>query len=427
MKKILALIFISLIIPQITFASWWNPFTWNIFAVKKSPPKEQLIPLKQEPQQPLVTNSVATKTEAVLPTKSGTGAGNLTSGNKGIVPAGTIKSTLYTNNDFKFSFSYPSSWRIIDQSKLGTGGTLFLFNYPASQTILDAGSSPKGQNIIQVGIAPMSSFTDINDGNTTETTVAGQKAYVEKGNEVKFYSYTIAIPSSAGKYVRMTIYGDPANFSTLDDLIKTLTWLKPDPGSSTTVSSTNIPVIKELDPGSLSDCDYTLNHGSTIYPLQEKEKEAAARTYIEGRLGKAYVEHCVERYPAYDDYSRRRIGFVDKRLTRLLDYTGRNIQAKLSDFYVDLNADNSINTTWMTLTGLLPECFGNPSLCHPKISIDSAFGEAIKNNFPTTTVTILTDNSGGEWRRSWVFWSLPLHKSSMFVDMITGKGTFKNY
>jgi len=30
-KKIIAIIFISSIVPQISFASWWNPFSWNIW------------------------------------------------------------------------------------------------------------------------------------------------------------------------------------------------------------------------------------------------------------------------------------------------------------------------------------------------------------------------------------------------------------
>lgn len=170
-------------------------------------------------------------------------------------------------------------------------------------------------------------------------------------------------------------------------------------------------------PISLADCDYTLWKSNVQYPLQELDKENAARAYVEGRLGKDYVARCVERAPQYDNYNMRRIGFIDKRLTRLLDYTKQNTQLKVASFYVDLASDNTVDPKWMILTGLLPECVKNTALCTSNVSIDSAFGEAIKSGFPTTTVTVLTQNVGGIWRWAWTFYTTSAdHK--LQVDML---------
>jgi hypothetical protein len=149
-----------------------------------------------------------------LPTKIGTGA--VIYIRIGIVPAGTIKSTLYTNNDFKFVFisKLMAHYRSV---KAWYWQYVVSFNYPASQTIL-MGSSPKDRILFK--------WVSLQCLRLPLTTVipqkqqSGQKAYVEKGNEVKFY-HTIVILRVL-ENMRMTIYGDPANFSTLDDLIKTL-------------------------------------------------------------------------------------------------------------------------------------------------------------------------------------------------------------
>jgi hypothetical protein len=55
-KKIITIVFVSLLIPQITFASWWNPFTW----FQKSAKTEQQVLLPKTEQKKEVQTQTAT-------------------------------------------------------------------------------------------------------------------------------------------------------------------------------------------------------------------------------------------------------------------------------------------------------------------------------------------------------------------------------
>lgn len=51
-KYILVIVLMSFIIPSVALASWWNPFTWNIFKRKVTPPVEVVV------QEPVATSAV---------------------------------------------------------------------------------------------------------------------------------------------------------------------------------------------------------------------------------------------------------------------------------------------------------------------------------------------------------------------------------
>jgi micrococcal nuclease len=60
MKKILPIILLAFIIPQIAFAAWWNPFTWKIFQ-KQTVPVEKVSTTKPAPTVSEVSNSTDSK------------------------------------------------------------------------------------------------------------------------------------------------------------------------------------------------------------------------------------------------------------------------------------------------------------------------------------------------------------------------------
>lgn len=70
MKKILLIVlFVALIIPQIAFAAWYNPFTWNWSALFNSP-KETVQPIDQEsrvtPPPTIATEETSTQVTQII-------------------------------------------------------------------------------------------------------------------------------------------------------------------------------------------------------------------------------------------------------------------------------------------------------------------------------------------------------------------------
>ncbi|MFA5838631.1 MAG: hypothetical protein WC849_01695 [Candidatus Paceibacterota bacterium] len=62
--KTLGIILVGiLIIPQITFASWWNPLSWNIWKIFKSEPKTEQTQIRKTTQATSTTKTVNTKPE----------------------------------------------------------------------------------------------------------------------------------------------------------------------------------------------------------------------------------------------------------------------------------------------------------------------------------------------------------------------------
>jgi hypothetical protein len=141
-------------------------------------------------------------------------------GDVGVITKNGSTST-YKSDKYKFSFSYPTLWRIGD-NRIGHG-TFQLFNYDPSK-IVGGSVFKKGMNKIEaVIITDPSGFFSEDTGNLVEVTIAGQKAYkLEYDGGI---SYTIALPSHPGKYLGISIYGDPSNYSILENLVEDITWL----------------------------------------------------------------------------------------------------------------------------------------------------------------------------------------------------------
>src|SRR3989344_7015149 len=63
-------IVLAILIPQITFAAWWNPFTWRIFNKKQEVKIEQPVPSESATSSVVVPNKVekpAVTTEKAKP------------------------------------------------------------------------------------------------------------------------------------------------------------------------------------------------------------------------------------------------------------------------------------------------------------------------------------------------------------------------
>ncbi|MDO8589976.1 MAG: hypothetical protein Q7R69_01765 [bacterium] len=70
MKKIIPIILLAIIIPQVAFAAWWNPFTWRIFNKKQEVKIEQPVPSESATSSVVVPNKVekpTVTTEKVQP------------------------------------------------------------------------------------------------------------------------------------------------------------------------------------------------------------------------------------------------------------------------------------------------------------------------------------------------------------------------
>lgn len=134
----------------------------------------------------------------------------------------TSTTSIYTTNKYKLSFSYPSSW-IIGDNLIGYG-TFQLFNYDPSQ-VIGGSVFKKGMNKIEaVIINDPSGFFSERAEDIAEVKIAGKKAYKLK-SEVGVH-YTIEVPSHPGKYLGISIYGDPTNYSVLENLVQSIGWIE---------------------------------------------------------------------------------------------------------------------------------------------------------------------------------------------------------
>ena len=127
----------------------------------------------------------------------------------------------YSNDQFKFSFKYPSVWQVGDNN-LGVG-TLQLFNYDFSG--LMGGEFKPGQNKIELFVTDAQTSYGATS-STSEVIVDGQhaKRMVIDNGEGTYVSYKIPVPSAANKVLSITIYGEPSNFSELDSIVQTIHW-----------------------------------------------------------------------------------------------------------------------------------------------------------------------------------------------------------
>lgn len=149
----------------------------------------------------------------------------------GDISTSTSGMMLYRNNQLGLAFEYPQGWRVSSNS-LGYG-MLQLFSYDVANA--DGKSVfPKGDNKIEAVIVNDPIITTSSDypeksRETTPVSVVGQRAdkttVTLQGGE-KSLIYIIPLPSQSGKFLRIVIYGDPANFSILDDLVQSIQWVQ---------------------------------------------------------------------------------------------------------------------------------------------------------------------------------------------------------
>lgn len=148
---------------------------------------------------------------------------------KGDVGAITTEGTTstYVSSKYKFSFQYPSTWRIGD-NRIGYG-TLQLFNYDEAEADGNLHDWGKGHNKIELVIGtrdPKSYATEVGNGENgtyEETVIGGQKAFI--GRNDRMQAYLIELPDQNGVYMIINVYGDPASHSIITEVISTLEWL----------------------------------------------------------------------------------------------------------------------------------------------------------------------------------------------------------
>jgi hypothetical protein len=146
--------------------------------------------------------------------------------------SGTLSDTgngisTYLSSKYKFSFSYPTNWRVGD-SNIGNGA-FQLFNYPLAQEVQSEGFV-KGHSKIEavlINNLPGQIFTpqDYFSPNeiTYEKTIAGQKAYYGDSDGVS--SYLITVPSTTPiEYLGISEYGDTSDSSTIEKIVASLKW-----------------------------------------------------------------------------------------------------------------------------------------------------------------------------------------------------------
>lgn len=147
----------------------------------------------------------------------------------GEVSTSTEGFMLYKNDKLGLSFKFPQGW-YLGSNSLGYG-SLQLLNYDVAKA---SGKSifPEGTNKIEAVITDRNSVAASADSNeqsrkTNNLQINGQSVVREDvtlAGGIRFNTYIIPIPSLTGKYLAITIYGDPKNFSILDDLIKSMEW-----------------------------------------------------------------------------------------------------------------------------------------------------------------------------------------------------------
>lgn len=150
----------------------------------------------------------------------------------GVITQNANGQNVYTSSKYHLSFTYPQGWRVGD-NHLGYG-SFQIFNFEPE---IGQKGFLKGQNKIEAGIAVIDPHdfgknTDFPEGysTTTKVTIAGEPSirfdinYPAGG--VRLFSYIIPIPDTLNNYIGISIYGDPSNFYVLNDLVKSLEWLK---------------------------------------------------------------------------------------------------------------------------------------------------------------------------------------------------------
>jgi len=110
-------------------------------------------------------------------------------------------------------------------------GSLQFFNYDESKSSKSVFST--GTNKIEAVVVTTSPYVPSSDypektHSVTEVTIAGRKAYrveVELVGGERMLGYLIPLQNTNGKSLAITIYGDPANFYVLGNLLNSFEWI----------------------------------------------------------------------------------------------------------------------------------------------------------------------------------------------------------
>lgn len=92
-KFITSILISVIIIPQITFASWWNPFTWNVFSFFK---KDKVTESQVESESSVTKEEIKNKTNLATSTQE----------NNPI----KLEKNKYTDSKWGFTLQFPDSW-----------------------------------------------------------------------------------------------------------------------------------------------------------------------------------------------------------------------------------------------------------------------------------------------------------------------------
>lgn len=150
----------------------------------------------------------------------------------GNISAGIDDQMLYSNEKIGLTFAFPKNWHV-GNNALGAG-SLQLLNYDTSNPPSKNFTADGKINKIEVVIDMSNKYEQSSDYpaksiNEQQVEIAGQKATrtdVELARGEKERIYYIPIPLTPKKFLSIVIFGDTSNFYVLDDLVKSIQWMK---------------------------------------------------------------------------------------------------------------------------------------------------------------------------------------------------------
>lgn len=189
---------------------------FNLFTQVPTPPNQAVPVNSTSSQNPPANNTVNVN------------------GHAGIVSTSTNGKPLYTNSKVGLKFVFPQGWHV-GNDFLGYG-SLQLFNYDETKAPGKGGfPSDEGINKIEA-IVTDNSVSDSatpdypeKSRKTTQANVAGQTATLEDIEFVsqgKIRTYYVPLSNTQGKFLSITIFGDPSNFQVLDEIVQSIEWTK---------------------------------------------------------------------------------------------------------------------------------------------------------------------------------------------------------
>lgn len=194
--------------------------TWKNNQTAQIAPPPNFLDVTQPTNGSATTPDTATPQAVNLPKDTGT----VSTSTKGVL--------LYTNEKVGVSFLFPQGWHL-GNNLLGNG-LLQLLNYDVGN-YSGKGFSPNGEiNKIEAVIDTSNKYEQSSDYpaksvKEQQVEIAGQKATrtdVELVGGEKERIYYIPMPSTPEKFLSIVIFGDISNFYMLDNLVKSIQWMK---------------------------------------------------------------------------------------------------------------------------------------------------------------------------------------------------------